>query len=195
MLVLGDLVDLYIVVQLCDVVFMYYGRFDVFVVNVGFVDCKCIGEFDDMDWLCLFDVFLGGFFCLIMVCCELLQVSGQGWVVVVSFFVVYVFCLGELGFFVLVVVKVGIEVLVKLLVVQVVLVGVMVNVVVFGYVQKSDLVKLVIDLVVWWVVLVCILLQCLGQLQEIVNVIVFFFSLVVFYVIGQVWYVDGGFIL
>lgn len=103
---------------------------------------------------------------------------------VIFVFVIYVMFKGGMKQFILVVVVVF------------VLYGICVVVVGFGMIL-IDMVVLLIYILedVWKMVMLCMFVGCGGELSEVVFVVVFFVSDDVFYIMGQIIYLDGGWLV
>lgn len=132
-------------------------------------------------------------FCLVFVVCRgvvcMMMCGWWGWIINISLVMGFVGNLGQVNY---VVVKVGVIGMIKIIVKELGLKGIMVNVVVFGFIG-IDMIE-VLGEQVFVEVLKWIFLRRLGILEEVVVVVFYFVLEEGGYVMGQVLMVDGGFV-
>lgn len=185
-----NLFDVEVVDVLLKQVVEVMGLLDILVVNVGIIKDQLLMCMKDEDWDQVFCINLDSYFCLFcVVLCGMMKVC-YGCIIGIMF---VVGVMGNLGQFNYCVFKVGMIGFFKLFVQEVVVCGVIVNCVVLGFI-----VLLMIDVFndeQCVVIFSKILVNDLGSGDDIVFVVVYFVSVEVGYVIGQILYVNGGMVM
>lgn len=177
--------------QILDWVEDYSDGLYILVNNVGGNVIKVVMEYFEDEWCKIFEINLFLVFellCyvyLLLVWYVLLFIVNVGSV----FGLIYV-CSGV----VYGMIKVVMYQMICNLVVEWVEDGIWVNVVVFWYICMWCMFGLLLDLDYYEEVINCMLMCCIGELEEVVVVVGFLCLLVVSYVIGECIVVDGGFL-
>lgn len=174
-----------VMVQLVEVVL---GLVEIFINNVGIICdiifyCMCVEQWYDViniNFNLVFNVI-----CLVIegMCCW-----GWGWVIQISLINGLKGQYGQVNY---VVVKVGMYGFIILLVCENVGFGIIVNIILFGYVV-IDMVMVVLDEVCVKII-VDILIGCFGKFEEIVYVVVFLVVEEVVWIIGLNLDINGGY--
>lgn len=178
-------VDLYlcVVVLVCD----QFGGLDIVVNNVGLVGLvKFLVDlvFEDWDQVLVINLMVG----FLGVCVQILVMLWCGLGVIIMILSFVGSSVGLFGMVVYGVVKVGLSGLVKGIVVDYGYLGICVNVLLLGGI---DMVMVGDQVQKDWVVGLYVM-KCIVVFLEIVMVVLFLVSLMVSFVIGMVFYVDGG---
>lgn len=141
----------------------------------------------DEEWNDIIEINFLFVFCLLKVVMCVMMKKCYGCIIIIGF---VVGIMGNGGYVNYVVVKVGLIGFSKLLVCEVVLCGIIVNVVVLGFIEMDMICVLSDDQCVG--ILVQVFVGCFGGVQEIVNVVVFLVFDEVVYIMGEILYVNGG---
>lgn len=141
----------------------------------------------DEEWNDIIEINFLFVFCLLKVVMCVMMKKCYGCIIIIGFVVGIMGNGGQVNY---VVVKVGLIGFSKLLVCEVVLCGIIVNVVVLGFIEMDMICVLSDDQCVG--ILVQVSVGCFGGVQEIVNVVVFLVFDEVVYIMGEILYVNGG---
>lgn len=141
----------------------------------------------DEEWNDIIEINFLFVFCLLKVVMCVMMKKCYGCIIIIGFVVGIMGNGGQVNY---VVVKVGLIGFSKLLVCEVVLCGIIVNVVVLGFIEMDMICVLSDDQCVG--ILVQVFVGCFGGVQEIVNVVVFLVFDEVVYIMGETLYVNGG---
>lgn len=141
----------------------------------------------DEEWNDIIEINFLFVFCLLKVVMCVMMKKCYGCIIIIGFVVGIMGNGGQVNY---VVVKVGLIGFSKLLVCEVVLCGIIVNVVVLGFIEMDMICVLSDDQCVG--ILVQVFVGCFGGVQEIVNVVVFLVFDEVVYIMGEILYVNGG---
>lgn len=141
----------------------------------------------DEEWNDIIEINFLFVFCLLKVVMCVMMKKCYGCIIIIGFVVGIMGNGGQVNY---VVVKVGLIGFSKLLVCEVALCGIIVNVVVLGFIEMDMICVLSDDQCVG--ILVQVFVGCFGGVQEIVNVVVFLVFDEVVYIMGEILYVNGG---
>lgn len=179
-----------------------FGLVDIFVNNVGIQYVLLVEEFLVVKWDVIIVINLFFVFYVIWVVVLGMKSWGWGWIINIVFVYVLVVLFYK---FVYVVVKYGIVGLIKIVVLEVVEQGIIVNVICLGYVwmllvevQILDIMKvrgMIEDEVKKDVFLKVQLIKKFVSIEQVVGYVVFLCFDIVFFIIGFVLLIDGGWIV
>lgn len=182
-----NVIDVVVLDVVLDGIVKEFGVIIILVNNVGIICDNLLLCMKDEDWQVIFDINFISVFCIFkVVICGMMKVC-KGCIINI---VLVIGVIGNVGQVNYVVVKVGIIVFFKLLVKEIGLCGIIVNVVVLGFID-IDMIKVLLEEQCIGLVKL-IVLECFGELFDIVNVVVFLVGFLVSYIIGEIFYVNGG---
>lgn len=141
----------------------------------------------DEEWNDIIEINFLFVFCLLKVVMCVMMKKCYGCIIIIGFVVGIMGNGGQVNY---AAVKVGLIGFSKLLVCEVVLCGIIVNVVVLGFIEMDMICVLSDDQCVG--ILVQVFVGCFGGVQEIVNVVVFLVFDEAVYIMGEILYVNGG---
>ena len=192
---LGDLAEPDVAASLVEHCVARFGGLDVLVANAGFADRTPIASLTDAAMTASTDAIQGGFFRLARAALPHLRAERSPRIVAVSSFVAHAFRTDLAIFPASAAAKAGLEALVRALAIELGPVGVTVNSVVPGFVQKDQGAHRAIDPAAWAAQTARIPLGRIGLPDDIAAAVAFLVSPAASYITGQALHVDGGLVI
>lgn len=193
LIVEGDLAQPGTAARLIDETVARFGRLDIVVSNAGFADRRSVGELDRASWEASLAAMTTAFFELATAAKpSLIKAGASGRIVGVSSFVAHAFARGLMTFPASAAAKAGMEAFARALAVDLAPVGVTVNCVAPGFVEKDTAAHAAVPRERMAEVSRSIPMGRYGKPAEIAAVIAFLCSPAASYVTGQTVHVNGG---
>jgi NAD(P)-dependent dehydrogenase (short-subunit alcohol dehydrogenase family) len=193
--VLGDLADPGTADALGEAACRAFGGIDVLIANAGFADRTPVAALSDDALRTSVEVIQAAFLRLVRALLPALRAARDGRVIAVSSFVAHTFRTDVTAFPASAVAKAGLEALVRALAVELGPVGVTVNAVVPGFVEKDAGAHRAVDPTVLAAQTARIPLGRIGRPDDIAAAIAFLASPAASYITGQALHVDGGLVI
>lgn len=183
----GDVIDWVLIVVVFVKVKVEVGEIDVLVNNVGGSCDVLFWQMIQDDWNVVMGFNLYVLFNIIKQVIDGMSMWGWGCIVNIGLVSVYKGQIGQVNFVIVKVVMYGFS---CVLVNEVVICGVIVNIILLGYIVSQVISSFLLDVLDWLVVFV--LICCFGKLEEVVSLCVWLVLDDVVYVIGVDYVVNGG---
>lgn len=192
---LGDLADPAVATDLVANTIESFGRLDVLVANAGFADRTPLATLTDTAMAASVDAIQTGFFRLARAAMPHLKAARDGRIVAVSSFVAHAFRTDLTTFPASAAAKAGLEALVRALAIELGPIGVTVNAVVPGFIQKDAGAHRAIDPAVLAQQAARIPVGRIGLPDDVAAAVRFLVSPAAGYITGQALHVDGGLVI
>ena len=192
---LGDLAEPNVAAALVEDCVARFGGLDVLIANAGFADRTPIAALTDAAMTASTEAIQGGFFRLARAALPHFRAERSPRIVAVSSFVAHAFRTDLATFPASAAAKAGLEALVRVLAIELGPVGVTVNAVVPGFVQKDQGAHRAIDPAALAAQTARIPLGRIGLPDDIAGAVAFLVSPAASYITGQALHVDGGLVI